>query len=468
MVSQLLSYRLAPRRWWAWLAAISVLGFGARILYIELVGSDLEIGADAQWYTLQAAIIRSGHGYLDPAAFFQEGREVATAPFPPLWPSLLAAVDFVGPSTQYTFQVVGAVIGTATVVLTGLLGRHVAGDLIALWAAGIVAASPALIAADGSLMSDTLNVALLTGATLLAARSADVPSTGRLVAFGFVSGAAGLTRSDSLVITVLLIATVVWCVRRADASVSWVRTALVPLAVVLVLVVPWSVRSSIRLEGPVLLSTNLGGLVEAANCDTTYRGSLIGAWDIDCLFETRRPGATEAERAEAAARRGFAFARSNVERVPLVAAVRVLRGFGLWNPFNQAPLEQDETRDEGWQIAAWAYALVMLLLAIPGFVILVRNDRWRTLPLLAVVAGVIVILLLSWGNPRFRLPAEPALAIAAATFGCVAHRHYRRSATHQPTGEAKSGEEITTFEADGVPGYELFGVVVDNGPLTTA
>lgn len=75
--------------------------------------------------------------------------------------------------------------------------------------------------------------------------------------------------------------------------------------------------------------------------------------------------------------------------------------------------------------------LVMLLFAIPGFVILVRNDRWRTLPLLAVVLGVVVILLLWWGNPRFRLPAEPALAIATATAGCVAHLHYRGSATHQ-------------------------------------
>jgi hypothetical protein len=36
------------------------------------------------------------------------------------------------------------------------------------------------------------------------------------------------------------------------------------------------------------------------------------------------------------------------------------------------------------------------------------------LPLVAMIAGTIVVIVLSWGNHRFRLPTEPALAVAAA------------------------------------------------------
>ena len=146
------------------------VGLVARILYTVLLGSDLDLGADATWYALQATIIRSGHGYLDPETFFQTGRAVPTASFPPLWPALLSAVDLVGPSTQTAFQIVGGVVGTATVVLTGLLGRAIAGAKAGLGAAAIVALSPAMIAADGSLMSDSLAVALIVAAAVLAVR----------------------------------------------------------------------------------------------------------------------------------------------------------------------------------------------------------------------------------------------------------------------------------------------------------
>jgi uncharacterized membrane protein YkvI len=100
--------------------------------------------------------------------------------------------------------------------------------------------------------------------------------------------------------------------------------------------------------------------------------------------------------------------------VPLVVATRIARGFGLWNPSSNAALEADETRDEDWQVFAWGYALVTLLVAIPGLVLLARRDVRRMLALVAMIGGTIVVLVLSWGNPRFRLPADPALAVAAA------------------------------------------------------
>jgi hypothetical protein len=222
-----------------------------------------------------------------------------------------------------------------------------------------------------------------------------------------------LARSAALVIAVLLIGVATRSARRV-AGARPARVVLLSLGVLVLVVAPWTIRSSLELEQPVVLSTNVGSLVEAANCSSTFRGSLLGMWDRTCLHETRRPGRSEAERSEAGIRRGFTQVREEPERVPLVAVTRVLRGFGLWNPLSQAPLMAEETRDEGWQVAAWAYALVTLLVAIPGLVLLARRDVRRMLALVAMIGGTIVVLVLSWGNPRFRLPADPALAVAAA------------------------------------------------------
>jgi hypothetical protein len=406
------------RAWWIALAAVVGVGLVARVLYVVLLASDLEPGFDGTWYSLQATIIRSGHGYLDPEAFFQGGRSTPTASFPPLWPGLLAAVDLVGSSSQMTFQVVGAVVGSATVALTGVLGRCIAGATSGLVAAGVVALSPALIAADGSLMADSLAVALVVATALLASRAADDPSAARFVAVGAVGGLAVLTRSDALIVVAFLLTVAAWSARGLERG-ARLRALGAAVGVGLLVIIPWSVRNSAQLDEPVALSTNIGSLVEAANCSSTYDGSLLGMWDRECLHETNRSGSSEPDAAEAGVRRGFAHVRADPERVPLVVATRVLRGFGLWNPSSNAVLESEETRDEDWQLVAWGYALVTLLVAIPGIVLLVRRDLRRTLPMLAMIAGTVVVIALSWGNPRFRLPADPALAVGAA-FALVA------------------------------------------------
>ena len=70
-------------------------------------------------------------------------------------------------------ELLGCVTGAATVAFTGLLGRTVAGSRVGLLGALLVALSPSLIAADGSLMAETLSVPLVVLAALLAQRGAD-------------------------------------------------------------------------------------------------------------------------------------------------------------------------------------------------------------------------------------------------------------------------------------------------------
>ena len=46
--------------------------------------------------------------------------------------------------------------------------------------------------------------------------------------------------------------------------------------------IPWVAYSSIRMESTVLVSTNSGGMLQGANCRSTFYGPLLGAWDPTC------------------------------------------------------------------------------------------------------------------------------------------------------------------------------------------
>jgi hypothetical protein len=420
------------RRWWLALGAIVVAAFGARLAYVVVVGPRTGLGADATWYLLQAGTIGGGHGYLDPAAFYERGEAVATANFPPLWPAFLGGVEALGLGTERAYRLVGAVLGTVTVALTGILGRRLGGPVVGLVAAALVAASPLLIASDGSLMAESLYGVLLLAAVLVAYAALDRPSLARLAALGALGAAAMLARSDGVAAVVLLVAATAvgapearWSRRLALGGAS--------LGVVVVLLTPWTIRNAVRLDEPVLLSTNSGSVLEGANCASTYGGERLGAWDPACVVETRRPGRTEAEWTAAAQDRGIDYAVEHIERLPLVGAARVLRTFGLWEPTSAARLEAVETRHERWQLVGWAYGLVTLALAVPGAVALRRRgvDLW---PLAAVVGGTALAALVALGNQRFRMAVEPVLAIAAAT-AIASLLARRQSARASATGE---------------------------------
>jgi 4-amino-4-deoxy-L-arabinose transferase-like glycosyltransferase len=403
--------RVAPRSWAARLLLVVAGGLAARVAYVLLVMPDVELGFDAIWYWFQSSTIADGAGYLDVETYFQSGRAVATAGFPPLWPALLAVVDKVGIDGDRAFELTGAVLGAGTVALTGLVGRRVGGSRIGLLAAALVAVCPALIAADGSLMSESLYVPLVTLAVLVAYEADRRPVLAWAAALGGVLGLAALTRGDALLLAPVLIGVVGWRTRAA-----WTRRLVfagIACVALMVVVTPWTIRSSRALGEVVLVSSNSGSLLEGANCRSAYEGEMIGLWDPACLHFTRRPGLTEAEYSSRARSRAITYAREHLGDLPEVLVMRALRLAGLYEPVTQARSEAIESRNADWQVVAWAYWIVLLPFAAAGAVWLRRRGD-DVGPLLAVIAGVLLIGVLSWGNQRFRLAAEPAVLVLAA------------------------------------------------------
>jgi 4-amino-4-deoxy-L-arabinose transferase-like glycosyltransferase len=399
------------------LTPLLVLALGLRLAYsLLLVKTQPLLGDGLEFHNLAYSIADS-HRYAQ-ASFLTPDQVLPTADKPPLYPLVLALFTLVGGHGWIPHQVAGALIGTGTVAVTAFLGRRVAGDLAGLIAGGVAAVYPMLIAADGSFRSESL-YALLIAATLLAAYGLwDRPTVRRALLCGVLIGLATLTRSEALILLVLLVlpaALLAVSLRRA----AWLTGA--ATVAVLVVLTPWLVRCWIQFDRPVFVSTNSGGLLAGANCDKTYHGEWLGQWRFDCL----RPVKTRNEAAASAtlASDGIDYARDHAGRLPVVMTVRVLRSWELYRPRQQWTIERFfEGRDLRVEQIGVAMYYVLALLAIAGAVLLRRRGQPLRI-VLSPFALVVLVSLGAYGFTRFRIAAEPAIVVlASVTLAAAADR----------------------------------------------
>ena len=407
-------------------AAVAV---AVRVAYTLVLGRHLKLGLDAIWYLLVGGSLAAGRGYSDPALLYGHGIERATANFVPGYPYFLAGLDKLGITTPMGFQLAGAVAGGVTVVLTALLGRRLTGrPAVGLVAAGLVALLPTLVASDASIMSETLAVPLTVAVLLAAAWAARSASLWRWAAVGLLAGLLALVRTEDLLVAVALVPLAALVAPGKGIGRRLGQMA-VALGVVAVVLAPWVVRNETTFTPSVLLSTNDGKTLAGSNCPSTYSGPLLGYWADACVGHAQLEQANEAAADQALRSDGARYARAHLTRVPLVVAVRVLRAWGLYAPVQQAHLQALQTRSARWQLFAWPFSLLLLLVAIPG-IVLVRRDRLALVLLAGPAVLATFVVAASFGNPRYVLSATPSLCVAAAV-SVVAIADGRRPARHR-------------------------------------
>ena len=394
------------------LALIAAAGLAARLAYALLLVKSKPLLGDALEFHLQANLLADGKGYIQPFLYEATGTARASADKPPLYPFLQAGVSLLGGRTWAWHQLVGCLAGTGTVAVVGLVGRRAAGPRAGLIAAGLAAAYPLLVAADGSLRSESVYALCIALVLLAALVYREAPSARGAALLGVAVAAAALTRGEALVLLVLL-----------ALPLCGPRRAAVAAAACVVAVAPWLARCWIVFDRPVLISTNVGGLLAGANCDATYHGALIGQWDFGCIPPPVH--ANEALEAERLRDRGLSYARHHAGRLPVVVAARLGRSFELFRPREQARQEAFfEGRNLRVEQAGVACYYALVLLAAYGVVVLRRRDGpWRIL--LAPVALVVFVTVISYGFTRLRVAAEPALVVlAAVALDAVAARRW--------------------------------------------
>ncbi len=411
VASESVARALARSRVFAFrLGLIVVAGWLARVAFIEWFGPHLHFGLDTTWYELTSGLIVDGKGFSDPATFFSTGRAVPTAFRVPLFPGFLALVTQAFDSSRHTFQLAGSVAGAVTIGLTGLLGRRVAGDRVGLLGAGVVAISPALWNVDASVMSETLQVPIVTGIVLALYWALDKPRSVRWVIVGLGFGFAILNRADAVVFLIVTLVVLVVVGRvRALPRVAVVTAVMLAAAVV---VTPWLVRNHRSIGSATLSTVDSAEALAGANCASTYGFPRIGLWDPRCVQGVDAE-MSEVDRRDELLRRGTRYAGEHVWMTPVVGAARALRVWGVWEPVTQSRDESVESRNTRWQLVVWAFTLMLLAAAVIGFAI-ARRRRYELVPIVALLIAVSVGAVATYGKQRFRVVAEPELAVLAA------------------------------------------------------
>lgn len=383
------------------LLAITLAGAALRVLYTLLEAPWPPPGLDDQFYfSALAHLLADGQGFVNPFRLTFDHVRVATAEHPPLYPLVLATPSALGVTSDDVQRLTGSLFGGATIVILGLLGRRVAGARAGLLAAALAALYPVLIAADGALMSESL-LGLLVAASLLAAhRLYEAPGAARAGVFGALVALAALTRGEVLALLVLL---AIPLLRRPGGA----RIAGVALAAAVVVLAPWTVRNWIVFDRPVLIATNSGTAIAGANCAATYSGSRLGGWWPPCLRD--RPG-NEAVNHDGQLRDGVGYARDHVGRLPVVLAARLGR---VWSVYD--PLQTPEGRSRRIQKLGVGVCFPLFALALAGALVLRRRGGAGAAWVLTAPALVVSLTALAtYGNLRFREPADVALVVLAA------------------------------------------------------
>lgn len=434
------------------LAVAAVAGAAIRAVVVLAVADRHVYGYDAQWYHLVANHLGAGDGFVVGGEVIVGGLPLvpwvdprATALFPPAYPAVLGVGSALGIDTLVGHQLLSAGLGTATVVLVGLLAVRLAGGVAGALAAGVAAVHPLLIGADVALMSESLYGVVVVLGLLAAYRVVDRPAPARWAVLGAIGGVAALTRNEGLVLAALSVAAAAVVVARRGRP---VRTGVLVAAAVAVLVVaPWVVRNAVAVDGARGVATNPGATLAGANCHDTYYGDRLGGWQYFCMRFDRwdATGMPEAAFFSMLGDEGIDYAVDHVPRWPLVVAARLGRVSGLFAPVSEARIAGNEGRHFAVELAGFGLYYVTLPLGIAGFLLL-RSRRVPVLPLLAPAAVVLAAALLH-GNPRVRFAAEPVLvATAAVAASALLPRLLRRT---QPSGPARrcATTSITTSAA---------------------
>ena len=254
-------------------------------------------------------------------------------------------------------------------------------------------------------------IAVVAGTLLAVYRYLERPSALNVVLVGAGIGLLMLTRGELMLALPLLVPYV-----ALKASASWkqaLKQGVALVAVSAVVAAPWLIRNRIEFAEPVTVTTSPGRLLAYANCEFTYSGRTAGSWWLPCAGDSPDTG-DESVDDLVYRRRGTDYIRSHLSEVPRVVAIRVLRQWALYNPFEQLgedTIQGGRERPLGELALVEFYALAAM--SVFGAIEL-KKRKVPIWPLLSMVVLVTITAALSYGVTRFRTPAEVALVVLAA------------------------------------------------------
>lgn len=413
-----------------WLGLIVLAAFVIRVVYILTLRQDFfstfRIGGDpfdmgdSYLYQRGAQLLVDGHGFVNPYQwdlFHLRQEDASHVPLFMLW---LTVPHLLGIHGAEAAALWSAVLGAGTIVLVGLAGREIVGPRVGLVAAALAAVYPNVFSHDGFLQSETMAIFTVTLAVWLGYRYWHRPTGWNAVWVATACALAGMSRSELILLVVLLFVPLVLWTKRVDLKerFRWIVLGGVAVAVV---IGPWVVFNLTRFERPVTLSDNFGYTLLTATCDSTYYGDGVGYWDYRCAEPTYvRIQAQTRDRSENEAvfrDEALDYISEHKGRLAYVTLVRWARFAGIWDlthGFDQVDKDRIVEGRDG--LAAWGGALMfypLAILSVVGGIALARR-RITLIPLVAPLVTVLVAVTLTFYMNRYRASAETCLCLLAA------------------------------------------------------
>lgn len=453
--ARLLPEDVVERRFNIGVAAAMAVGLAVRVAFVLVKQSQLTLTTgDAFWYHMQARLVADGRGFLNPFLLEYQDQVGPGADHPPGFVLVLAALDLLGISSPQGQRLVMCCVGTVTILLIALLARRLAGPVVGVVAAAIAAVYPNMWINDGMLMVETLYVAAIAVSLLATYSYLDAPRRGTALVLSTALMVAAMTRPESLLLYVAVVAPLVLSRRRLprrERIAQLALAAVVPVAAF----APWVLYNLGRFEEPVLISTGAGQTLAAGNCIHTYTGENLGYYDLRCIEAPaiEVPEGDPSEKDPEFRRLAFDYMADNVGELPRVMAARVARVWHLYAPAQSLNLDGwvegraggMPSGDKSIVTAALVSYYALLVPALAGGVVLVRR-RVTIWPLLVQPALVTVIVAFTFGITRYRAGAEITLVVLAAVglhaaWSALARRRGR-------TGGASTEPEPSTLGGD--------------------
>jgi hypothetical protein len=403
------------------LSVVVGVGFLLRLAWALFAARNVpeawQTSGDQYWYWYYGNSIAQGRGYVS------ELTGEATAYYPIGYPALLGALYFLQlhtplPDDQALVTALMHVgFGTASVALLYVIGAAAFSRRVGLLAAAAYAVYPSAIVAVATFSVETTFIFTALGALAIVAThdwSSGPPSTRRLLALGAVLAVSVIVRPFSLPILVALAGCYL------VAGLGWralLRGGAMVMTVVVLALVPWTIRNAAELDAFVPLSTNLGDTL----CMSRFPGS-NGGYSWAAHEYCAPPETPEAKRNPANVRSALRFVRDH----PTEEVKQWFLRLRSMMSTDQKPLREAEalhpdgllgdTSERLLVTATEAWFALTLLASTGGVVIaLVRHRRRPEVVAVLVTAGFLLAIPVGlWGAPRFHAPLIPFICLFSA------------------------------------------------------
>jgi hypothetical protein len=267
-----------------------------------------------------------------------------------------------------------------------------------LLACGLVVLNPLLVYFSGLVLSETLYVAMLAWALYLVLQQ-------RTAIVGLLLCIAAIhVRPSGIAKPLVLAALAPWIWAHVRLVRAALQLMIITAGMMLVVLAPWALRNHALLGRTIWLTTN-GGI-------TLYDGVRPGATGAsDQRFVKAMPelqSMSELQREDYFNRLSSGAIHEDPVRIMGLAATKAAR---TWSPI---PLSDQFGSNRLYVLVGLGYGVPLLLLTAWG---LVRSElSWRMRLLLIAPAMLITLMhALTVGSLRYRLPAEPLLAVLAVS-----------------------------------------------------